>query len=198
MRLKLITAPTEEPLTLSEVKEHIRVDVTDDDALITALIKAARERAEFITRRQLVTATWQLIGDSFAAGGKGFNLPLPSLQSVTKIEYVDTTGTLVTLSAMTYIVDNVSEPARVALAPDIINWPETERGFNKVLVTFDAGYGAASAIPEDIKLAMKLLIGSWYANREAAVVAQGISATELPTIVSAEALLQQFRVMRFS
>ena len=52
-------------MSLTEAKLHLRVEVTDDDALITALISAARQYAETLTQRQFVTATWKLVLDSF-------------------------------------------------------------------------------------------------------------------------------------
>ena len=55
----LVTAPTEEPVSLAEAKLHLRVDYTNDDVLIGALITAARQHAENDTRRALVTQTWR-------------------------------------------------------------------------------------------------------------------------------------------
>ena len=60
----LVTAPAAEPLTLAEAKLHLRVDDTADDALIGALITAARQHAEHDTRRALVTQTWKLALDA--------------------------------------------------------------------------------------------------------------------------------------
>ena len=58
MPLVIVTPPAEEPVSLAEAKLHLRVDIADDDALITALISAARQAAETITGRQIVTARW--------------------------------------------------------------------------------------------------------------------------------------------
>lgn len=108
MALKLITAPTIEPVTLEEIKEHCRIDGAEDDNLLTSLITVARQEAEKITRRQLITATWELRLDHFPGGcfigsgntnqlsyskklipGRGDSqtiyLPMPPLQSVTPI-----------------------------------------------------------------------------------------------------------------
>ena len=73
MPLQLVTAPTQEPVSLAEARLHLRVDFSDDDALIMALIRSARLAAETITGRQLVTARWKYILDSF---------PGPSLMGV--------------------------------------------------------------------------------------------------------------------
>lgn len=60
MQATLIAGPAAEPLTLAQAKNHLRVDASEDDALITALLVAAREQAEFLLGQRLVTQTWQL------------------------------------------------------------------------------------------------------------------------------------------
>ena len=52
-----------------------------------------------------------------------------------------------------------------------------------------AGYGAAAAVPAAIKQAMLLLIGHWFANREAVNV--GNIVTAMPLAV--EALIAPYR-----
>ena len=46
MAYSVVTPAASEPITLTEAKNFLRVDGSDDDALITALISAAREMCE--------------------------------------------------------------------------------------------------------------------------------------------------------
>ena len=60
-----------------------------------------------------------------------------------------------------------------------------------VKITITAGFGAADDVDEGLKVAIKMLVGHWYDNRETVVM--GMSAIELPMAVSA--LLARYRVM---
>lgn len=73
MALHLTTAPAIEPVTVEEVRYFLRIDSDpgEDDALIGSLITAARQEAEKITRRQLITATWEMRLDEFPCGDWG-------------------------------------------------------------------------------------------------------------------------------
>jgi hypothetical protein len=57
-----VTEPSIEPVTLAEMKRHLRafMSVTDDDDDITNLIVAAREWVEDYTGRALIDQTWRL------------------------------------------------------------------------------------------------------------------------------------------
>jgi uncharacterized phiE125 gp8 family phage protein len=65
MGLRQTTPPAVEPVSLAEAKLHLRVDITDDDALITGLIQGARYAAENMCRRVMVTQSWGLTLDGF-------------------------------------------------------------------------------------------------------------------------------------
>src|SRR3954465_4821919 len=65
VRLELVTAPTVEPLTLADAKQHLRVTVSDEDALITRHLITARRQVEIMTRRRLITQHWRIYFDSF-------------------------------------------------------------------------------------------------------------------------------------
>lgn len=161
-------APAVTPVSLSETKLACRIDASVDDALVTAYLNSAVEQLEGTAKgdkgilgRALLTQTWQLHLDDFPAGDC-FTLPKPPLQSVTSIQYYATDGTLTTLSTDVYQVDTVAEPARVMLKLGQ-TWPTVElQRLNAVVVTFVAGYGNASAVPESLKAAIYLLVQKAY------------------------------------
>jgi uncharacterized phiE125 gp8 family phage protein len=174
MSLKLITAPTAEPLTPAEAKTHLRVTGSDDDAYITALIVAARQAAEHITGRALMPQTWELALDEFE---DQIMLPKPPLTSITSVKYVDADGVLQTMDPAGYQLDDHAVPARLVPAYGT-SWPSTRTQPNAVLVRFACGYANAAAVPQEIKSWMLLRIGMLYENREAMIV--GVSIAELP------------------
>lgn len=174
MALIRIAAPASEPLTLAEAKAHCRVDHSDDDALIAALIVAAREQAEHETGRALVTQTWELVHDAFP---EAFVLRKAPVQSVTSVKYLDsTTGTEQTLNPADYLLDNASEPGYVVPGYGKA-WPASYGVPNAVRCRYVCGYGLAAAVPQAIKQWMLLAIGTLYAQRETIVAG---TVTALP------------------
>ncbi len=179
MPMQLITPPAAEPVSLAEAKLHLRVDFDEDDALIQALISAARQAAEMLTQRQLVTASWRMVLDSFPScglmgvpAGQTFTLPghailIPKspLQSVLEIRYLDMAGVSQVMPSAHYTVDKACEPARITPVFGQI-WPVALPQIGAVSVTFDAGYGSAADVPEGLKSWIKLRLGSLYAHRE--------------------------------
>ena len=191
MALKLITAPAAEPVSTSEAKSHLRVDTTADDTYIGTLITVARQNVESHLRRALISQTWEVVLDDFPAGV--IRLPKPPLASVTSIKYTDDEGNESTYSSANYVVDTDTEPGRVVLKSGQ-TWPAvTLAAVNGVRVRYVAGYGAAgSNVPQAIRQAILLVIGSLYENREDVLVAQGVSIGVLPFGVVA--LLAPYRI----
>lgn len=205
MPLQLVTPPAEEPVSLAEAKLHLRVDFTDDDALITSLISAARQAAETLTGRQLVTARWKLVLDSFPGpslmgvpAGLPFSLPghailLPKcpVQSVFAIQYLDMASATQTMPPAEYTVDVACEPARITPVFGK-TWPIPLPQIGAVWVTFDAGYGAAASVPEGLKSWIKLRVGSLYAHREEVALLTRGKIEPLPFI---DGLLDPYKVV---
>lgn len=171
---------------------------TTNDPLVVSLIKTARQSAEAFTRRAFITQTWDLKLNGFP---RQIEVPLPPLISVTSLAYLDANGASQTLTVTTgYVVDApagpYADPGRITL-PYGVMWPQSQMVENAVTLRFVAGYGAASAVPEAIKSAMKLIIGHLYENRENVVITErGSIVQEMPQ--AAEHLLWPYRDLRWS
>lgn len=187
--LRLVADATDEPVTLEEAKAHLRVDVTDDDDLITALITAARQMVEMVLRRALLSQDWELRLDAFPASDT-LEIPLPPLQSIAAITYTQQDGTSVTFAATEYTVDTGSTPGRIALNSGA-SWPgDSLSALGGVQIAFTAGYASADAVPQAIRQALLLLVGHLYENREAVTDTKTLQTTPL----AFEYLLQPYRV----
>jgi len=198
MSIRLITPPAVQPLTLDEVKLHLRVDNTDEDSLITGYIDATTSWVDGeygFLGRALVTQTWELVLDTFPL--HEIKIPLPPLQSVDSIRYDDPAGAEQLMTVDQYYVDNVSEPAWIV--PATAGWPTNVlNAVNAVRVRFIAGYDPTTDSPPDlranvpraVKQAMLLQIGQFYAQRED--ISIGVIANKLS--FGAEQLLRPFRV----
>lgn len=173
MVTKLLADAAEEPITLDDAKDHLRVDGTDEDALIMAYIKAARRQCELVARRAMVTQSWELALEAWPAGCY-IQLPYPPVQSVTSLTYVDSTGVASVMSSADYVVDTYRQPGRLVLGYGK-SWPSvTLRPGPSIVVRYVAGYGAPKDVPETYKQALKLLVGHFYENREAVVLQTGL------------------------
>jgi len=152
--LTLVTAPTEEPVTVLEAKKQVELPLsqTNHDEHLLRLIVAARRYAEHETGRQICTAVWDYYMDRFPCAYEPIYVPLPPLQSVV-ITYVDSAGTTQTWSSSDYVVSTSREPAVIRPAyGDAYPTPRSQPDAVKVRLT--AGYGAATAVPEELKAAM--------------------------------------------
>ena len=185
MRLYLATAPASEPLIALDLRDHLRIDIDDEETLIETYITAARMLLEERLSIAMLTQTWDLFLDEWPSGNVIY-LPRPPLQTVSYVKYYNTSNVATTLAAAAYHVDSYSKPARIALN-DGYDWPTTTlRAINGVQVGFVAGYGATgTAVPAPLLQAMKLIIGDLFENREQSVFAQGMHVTSLPFGVDA-------------
>src|SRR5262245_58465763 len=167
MALTLVTAPAVTPLTLAEVKKHLRVSSSDQDDLITIYLKAATDYLDGehgFLGRALVTQTWRLTIDEFPTAE--IKLPLPPLQSVTSIKYDDTAGVEQTVSSADYYVDTASEPGWVVPLANV-SWPSTLDAINAVRITYVAGYTTGGGdVPFNIKAGLMCMIAELFERRE--------------------------------
>jgi len=162
--------PYTEPVTLDEIKDHLRVEHNNHDSQLLGLIQASREWVEDYTHRALVQQAWKYYLQDWPSGDE-FELPFPPLQSVTAIKYTDSNGTQTiwedassSPTTYDYEVDTDSEPGRIILVYGE-TWPSTTlHPKNPIEIEFVAGYDDDGDsppdytvnIPEAIKNAIKL------------------------------------------
>jgi uncharacterized phiE125 gp8 family phage protein len=166
-------------------------DVTVDTT-IAGWIVAARAFAERELQRPIIAQTWRMTLDAFPCGTDNDIIELlPSLLSVSSVQYVDADGTTQTWSSTNYSVDTDAFPGRVVRGFGV-TWPTTRDQRNAVTVTFRAGYGETAAnVPGSVKQAMKLLIGLWYSQQLGTNKVDVTNATER----AAQALLDPERYL---
>ena len=187
MRTAVHIAPAEEPVSLAEAKAHIRLSSDLEDALVGAVVKAARLHAEKITERAFVTQTLRLTL-SASEGVPPLVLPYGPVQSVAAFEVFDLEGDAwVAADASAYALagDRLVRSERAGAAA----WPAAERTHDAYRITYVAGYGAAADVPADIKQAVLLLAADLYENRET-MVGSGLVVTNMP--LSAKVLLAPY------
>lgn len=167
---KVITAPTVEPVSVFELKEHLRLDFDDEDTLLQSFLQAAREYVEARTRRTLHQTTLEYFLDRFPCGP--IFLPFASpLVSITGVWYKDSGGTETQWTG--FVADTNNEvgsirPAYGGSYPSYTAYP-----VNSVRIRYVAGIADASpqTYPkETIRAAIKLLAAALYSNREGEVI----------------------------
>ena len=169
MSLKRTVAPDELPISIDEVKDHIRWESAAGDAaqLMIYLRSAVAhfDGAEGVLNRALITQTWELHLDWFPRGA--IRVPLPPLQSVTSITYIDTAGASQTLDASKYKVLGINIPTPAGRIETAFGetWPSTRAEGEAVTVTFVAGYGLRHAVPAHIRHLILFTVQDAYDGR---------------------------------
>jgi uncharacterized phiE125 gp8 family phage protein len=195
MTLVLVEAPAAEPVTLEAVKAHLAIDSDDFDDQLAGYIAAVRahlDGPDGILGRALVTQTWDLKLRCFPAV---IELPLPPLQSVTSITYIDANGDTQTLSESAYQVSGIGGSQRGCISPAYgERWPSIRDVPEAVTVRFVAGYGD-DGVPPAIKQAIMEMVADLWANRETVSSDQTYAVV---TPANAKALLAPFKAWRFT
>lgn len=172
----VVTAPAETPVSLAELKAHLRVDDDTEDALLTTMIKGASETAELYLGRSLITQTLRLSLDRWLAGQTDVpwaNAPRivemarPPVQSIASVTtYDDDDQPSVVDTGVYRLANGSNDRARLVLRKGRA-WPMGLRANDAIEIDYVAGYGDTSAdIPEQIRQGLLALIGFWFEHRD--------------------------------
>src|SRR6266550_1544456 len=192
---KVMVPPAIEPILLQDVKSYLRVDFSDDDAMITGLITRARSLAETVTHRAMATQTiqelftierplggslsgtierspnWyqyqeQLGANPFGAAQFYFDLSMPPVQAVSLVETkVIAFDDWLPFTGVTWL-DDTTEPARMYFQSPITA--------NFWRFTYTCGYSFTYPVPYDIQQGILEAVAYWYQYREAQDLPQAL------------------------
>jgi uncharacterized phiE125 gp8 family phage protein len=159
MTVEITGTPTlDSVITVADLKEHLRVDHSDEDTLITSLRAAAISWIEDYCNTRL--------GDVTAVGYLDFfynaRFPVGPVNSITSVTYTDANGDTQTLAAAKYWYDIKTKSARITFD----NVPQLyDDTFHAVQINMNVGYAEAD-VPEPVLHAIRLLVGHLYENRQ--------------------------------
>jgi|TARA_R110000823_G_scaffold242437_1_gene366882 uncharacterized phiE125 gp8 family phage protein len=184
---QVVTPASTYPVSLTETKLHLKVDINTDDTLITNLIIAATQVSEEYTNRFFIVTTLSQTCTTFRELKSLFK---SKVMAIGHVKYYDDTNTQQTLLSTNYVLNNEFEPGQVNPVVDY-DYPSTVDRIDAVECEYKVGYGQTAAdVPDAIKQAILLTIGNWYENRQSIIT--GKTSTELS--MSAKWLLDTYKV----
>ena len=161
--LKRTSAISNLPVTLAEVKSHLRLNANDPthDENLMLLLEAAAERLEQDIDRQLITATYLQTQFSWLGSTSEIKLRSRAVSTVSSVVYADEDGVQQTMDSTAYVFD--SGRGSVFPAPGT-EWPCVQpNNPNAISISFTAGYGSdAGCMPRLFKAAILLGVGKWF------------------------------------
>ncbi len=183
----LLSAPALEPVSVAEAKSYIRVDHDDDDAVIAALIAAARGHVEALTRRALIAQTWRFVRDAWPTDGK-LTLRTGPLRALIAARMFDVLGNASAIETAAFVLDK----ANGTIASPAWALPQPGRASAGIELDVQLGYGLlATDVPDALRHAIRVLVAHWYDNRGQVAIGQAVPVMP-PTV---NAIVGSFRVL---
>jgi uncharacterized phiE125 gp8 family phage protein len=166
----LLAGPASEPVSLDDAKAYLKLDSTDDDALVTTLITAARLHIEGTTGQALLSQSWRVVVDDWPPAGL-IRLPVSPLTSLTAITAYDRDGNPSALSLAGVLWDATAAPT-VLFLPASFGAGVPLRDRQGIEIDYVAGFGGDPAdVPATLIQALLTLVAYWYENRDAVLIA---------------------------
>ncbi|WP_032112227.1 head-tail connector protein [Candidatus Paracaedibacter symbiosus] len=184
--LRQLTTSTVLPITLAQVKAHLRLDHADEDDYLTFLIQSAVEAVQNYTGRSLMLQTWEKTyyqSQHYRSRiSKQVDLPITvSLPHSPLLKINSVVGTHTRKIPQEITQYDLKFQGELAII-------EIDQLFSKVKIVYEAGYGERpEAIPADIRQVILQLVALFYQKR------QSFLLTEEPYLA---ALMQPYRIFR--
>lgn len=168
--LQLVAGATVQPLTVEQVKNHLRITASDValNLDLERKLKAATRWVESRTGRALLSQSWRYWFDTFPSyGAHGYSvieIPKAPILSIETVSSYTSENVLTLFDADGYVTDLTR--GRVLLN-DGSTWPTDVRRYQGGVIAFTAGYGAtADDVPADLVEAVAEMVGYMHYDRE--------------------------------
>jgi hypothetical protein len=179
--LKVTVAPATLPVSVNELKEFLRIDGSSEDTILEQFIQAATTAVELYISKSLITQTRTLTLDwlpptpqtrlrtqddgyfylPYIFNGRGYlDLPYSPIQSITSLQTFGLDNAASTFDSAYYTLDVAG--SRLLFNTNSPGLPSNLRERAAVVITYVAGYGSASNVPHDIKLAVMAYASDMY------------------------------------
>jgi uncharacterized phiE125 gp8 family phage protein len=180
----LVAGPAVEPVSVPEMRAALRAEA-GEEALIGALIRAARLLVEAQARLALIEQTWRLALDRWPAG-RLMRLPVAPVLGLEAVRVHDGTA-FHALDPGLLQLDPAGDPPRLLVDPVA---PDPGRPMGGIEIELRAGFGAEpQAVPEPLVQAVRLLVGRWFEHR-------GDALHDAPLPADVAALIAPYRRLR--
>jgi len=160
----IIAEPAPLPVPLAEVKSFLRIAVSDEDALLAGLVRAAADMCEAFTGRALVERS---VEEVLAAATQWTRLGAAPVRAVLGVDTLAEDGAATPLAAAAYAVD-------IDAAGDgwvrLLAGPSTGSGqAARIRVSYLAGTAShPNGLPEALRHGIVRLAAHLYAHRDRA------------------------------
>lgn len=166
IRHRQVGQPMVDPISVDQVKEHLRIEHSDDDAYLTSLIDAA---VNFVDVDGVLGKP--IIDRKFALEFRDYpttpvRLPYANFKELDNIKVIQD-GTLVTQDNDDFQIGSDGDFRTVEPVKGK-EWPVADDVPYAYQIVYKAGLsGNAAGVPATIKHALLLLVAHWYENRTA-------------------------------
>jgi uncharacterized phiE125 gp8 family phage protein len=185
MALVLNLAPATEPISVADLKAHLRLDSTAEDAALASFITTARLQIEVALSLALITQHWTWTFDQWPARAS-IELPISPVQSILSFNVRRSDG-LMSVPPSATILDGDGIAARLITKE---GWPTPAVPAQGIAIAFAAGYGTTAAdVPAPLRHAVLLLASHWYGHRDTAATCGSLA----PSSAAVDHLLAPFR-----
>ncbi len=163
MTIALITPPASEPLSIAEMKTHLRIDHDHEDDLLLELLRAARQYTEFASGQKLLTQLWRQYVSGISQD-RCVTLKVAPVQSISAVIAYDAEGEPSPLSLDEFDLVRGTEPVQLRFSDGV----NMGRAANGLEIDIIAGLtDLAVEVPDTLKHAIRLLVAHWYEFRGA-------------------------------